>query len=162
MDSREPALKWVDFHVLLNALAVLSVRVRDQHPTSPELLDSIVGYLTTGLELQRSGSVDTLDQFGDWLQCMTELRNVTQRTRLRGELLGASDDGDEAVPLDGLRDLVTQALASPQAADARTEPMLLRVQVLPTGATVQLLPDAAGNPTPVWQRELPAAGVVSA
>lgn len=154
MDSPEQAGKWLDFHVLLNALAVLSSRVRDQHPASSELLDSINGYLTSSLEMQRNGSLDSIEQFRDWLHCVTDLRNTTQRTRVRSEVHCTEEDAGTTLRLDGLRELVAQAWQSLQAVGPRTDPHLLRVQVLPTGLLVQVLRDIADDPEPIWHREL--------
>jgi len=156
MDSSEKTGQWLDFHVLLNALAVVGSRVRERHPTSSDLLDSITGYLTTSLELQRNGSVDSIEQFRDWLHCLTELRNTTQRTQHRCEVHTAEGDmdSDAAVQLDGLRELVGRAETILQTVGSRSDPLLLRVQVVPGGISVSVLRDAAGNSATLWHQEL--------
>lgn len=89
-----PALVWVDHHLLLNAMSVLRNRVEMGAGDSVALLDAISGYLSSGLYIEKRGSVAQVSWLLDWIECMAPVRNSVDPER-RTVLVTVAPGGDD-------------------------------------------------------------------
>lgn len=131
MSSDSPvAHTWVDHHLLLNAMGVLRNRVARSAEPALDLLDSISGYLSCGLYLERSRSRASLEWYLDWLECRARVAAATQ-TRVQPCEVRIDLQGDDAqvVELSLARHVANVLLAATNPADSTQAAWSLTVTV---------------------------------
>lgn len=161
-----PAPQWVDYHVLLNSLALLRYRMEAGRTGTLDFLDAINGYLACGLELGRRQSCSTFDELQDWFANLVFL--VRQNNPRLGELRCVGDIEDDETRFDlrplapgcarVLAELVAQgAAATPATLQWRLQGRLAELTLVPSSPDAALASSAA-QPQPLLSVQLDRAG----
>ncbi len=119
----EGAPRWVDSHLLLNAMAVLRRRVVAGRPDAVGVLDAVSGNFSSGQYLDLRGSVARVEYWTDWLECTFALVAAVHQ-HAEAPLLYVEIDDDEATfdlsPLWAISKAMLEQHASGQVAAQMT------------------------------------------
>lgn len=120
---------WVDHHLLLNAMSVLRNRMATGVGDPVALLDAISGYLSSGLYIEKRGSVARVTWLLDWIDCLAPVRDSVDPLGTTFAVAIAPGGDDDRVAHLGHAADVTRALlaASPGAAPGQCWQVELRL-----------------------------------
>lgn len=105
---------WVDHHLLLNAMSVLRHRMVTGEGEPVALLDAISGYLSSGLYVEKRGSVARVSWLLDWIECLAAVRDsVDPQGTTVDVVVDPGGDDDRSAHLADAADVARALLTGP-------------------------------------------------